>query len=360
MTRQLIINPGSTSTKIAVFEEETQVFSASLPMDPAVLASCGTLQEQIPVRLAQIRSCLAEGGFDIASFDNIMCRGGMIWGIGMGAYLVDDELVRTLADEQYTSPHASNLGGMLGQILAKEAGCSACIYDAVTAASLPPVAKVTGFPDIIRRSSCHVLNSHAVAEQYAADIGVPYQTLRLLVAHLGGGISFCAIDRGQIIDSIGDDDGPFSPERSGFTQILPIIKMCYSGDFTYEEMKKKVRGGGGLKAYLGTSDLREIEKMIEGGDERAALLFEAQAYQIAKGIGELSIAFRGECDAVLLTGGLAYSKRLTDLVSSYVPHVAPIRVYPGEREMEALALGGLRIMRGKEDAKRFHISDIAT
>ncbi|NBI62591.1 butyrate kinase [Clostridiales bacterium] len=357
--KQLIINPGSTSTKLAVYEDKEEILQKTIVHQAEELAACGGLYEQLPLRLQEIRAFLAETGMEPRDFDNIMCRGGMVWGIGTGGYRVGDELADTLADEEYTSPHASALGGLLGKRLADEAGVNAYIYDAVTAASLPDIAKVTGFPELVRKSSCHVLNMHAMGEQYAADQGVDYGSQKLIIAHMGGGISFCAIDQGQIIDSIGDDDGPFSPERAGFTQILPIIKMCYSGKYSYDEMKAKVRGNGGLKAYLHTSDAREIERMIASGNKKAELLYRAQAYQIAKGIGELSIVHKGNCDAIILTGGLAYSKMLTEMVKIYVAFIAPIHVYPGEHEMEALAAGGLRIMTGQEQAKEFRLEDVA-
>ena len=355
---QLIVNPGSTSTKLALYDDEREIVTQSL--DFAAPEGTG-LYGQVPARTESVRRFLADNGVSAGDLDNIMCRGGMVWGIGTGGYRVNDELVTALSSEQYASPHASDLGGIIGRIVADEAGTgiSAYIYDAVTAASLPPVARVTGFPDIIRRSSCHVLNMRAMALRYAAEQGRDLRDLRLLVVHMGGGISTAAFAEGQIIDSIGDDDGPFSPERSGFTQILPIIRMCYSGEYTYDEMKKKIRGGGGLKAYLGTSDARRIEQMIDSGDRLAALLYEAQAYQICKSIGELSIVHRGKCDAVILTGGLAYSKRLTDQIASYAGFVAPIVVYPGEHEMQALMEGGLRILRGEEEAKEFRLADAA-
>lgn len=356
--KQLVINPGSTSTKLAVFEDDRQVLEKSIPHPAEELKEFPDLYDQIPYRLEAIRGFLRDNGLKPSDFDVIMCRGGMVWGIGMGGFRVNEALAETLRNEEYTSPHASNLGGIMGRILAEEGGIDAYIYDAVTAASLPKFAAITGFPEIVRRSSCHVLNMHAMAEQYAADHGLDYAEQRLLIVHMGGGISYCAMDHGQIIDSIGDDDGPFSPERAGFTQILPIVKMCYSGDYTYAEMKQKIRGNGGFKAYFGTSSMRDIEKMVEDGDPKAVLLYDAEAYQIAKGVCELSVAFKGDVDAIILTGGLAYSDRLTSKISEYVKFIAPIYIYPGENEMLALARGGVRIMNGTERAKEFDLQDI--
>ena len=247
---------------------------------------------------------------------------------------------------------------MIGKVLADEAGISAYIYDAVTTASLPPFARVTGFPDIVRNSSCHVLNMRATALRFAKEQESALNDLRLIVVHMGGGISTSAFADGRIVDSIGDDDGPFSPERSGFTQIFPIVKLCYSGKYTFDEMKEKMRGNGGLKAYLGTADAREIENMIDAGDEKAKLLYHAQAYQISKSIGELSIVHQGKTDAILLTGGLAYSKRMTDMIADYTGFLAPVYIYPGEHEMQALAEGGLRILRGEEKAREFSLEEV--
>lgn len=356
--RQLIINPGSTSTKVAVYEDLTQICQASIQHSEEDLKPFKNIYEQVPFRTEAILSFLKENGIPLSSLDIVMCRGGLVWGIGTGAYEVSDELASILQNEEYTSPHASALGGIIGKKIADQAGVRAYIYDAVTGASLPMAYRVTGFPDIVRKSSCHVLNCKATARQYASDINVPFEDLRLICAHLGGGISFCAIENGEIIDSIGDDDGAFSPERSGFTQILPIVKMCYSGKYTYEEMKAKIRGKGGLKAYLGTADAKEIEQMIRNGDRKAKLIYEAQAYQISKGLGELSVALSGKIDALILTGGLAYSKLLTDMITERVSFIAPVVIYPGEKEMEALAAGGYRILSGQESAKTFSLEKL--
>lgn len=351
---QLIINPGSTSTKLALYRDDTEIAASSQPFAAQPGAD---LLSQLPARLQSVRDFLDAQHVALGELDNIMCRGGALWGLGMGGYRVSDELADALGDERYTSPHASQLGGIMGKVLADEAGINAYIYDAVTAATLPPFARITGFPDIVRNSSCHVLNMRAMALRYAKERGRDLSELHLIVVHMGGGISTSAFAGGQIVDSIGDDDGPFSPERSGFTQIFPIVKLCYSGKYTYAQMKEKMRGSGGLKAYLGTSDAREIEKMIDAGSEKAKLLYHAQAYQICKSIGELSIVHKGKTDAILLTGGLAYSKRMTDMIADYTSFIAPISVYPGEHEMQALAEGGLRILRGEEQAKEFSLEE---
>ena len=239
--------------------------------------------------------------------------------------------------------------------LARPLGIPAYIYDAVTSSELPLVARITGTTDILRQSYCHALNSRAMAIRYAESQGVPYAQLRLSVVHMGGGISLSAHIDGKIVDSIGDDEGPFSPERGGSLPAFELVRMCYSGKYTMEEMQKKLRGTGGMYAHLGTSDCRVIEERIQSGDAQTELIFQAQAYQIAKGIGELSAALRGRCDAVILTGGLAYSKMLTELICGYLWFIGPVVVLPGENEMEALAYGGLRILSGEETAQIYSI-----
>ena len=353
--KQLIINPGSTSTKLAVYEDDKKLFQDSIDHSAEELSEFEHLPDQVPYRMAMVKQFLADHNVKLSDLDGIMGRGGMVWGIQNGGYRVDDILVKALSDDELSSPHASNLGGLIGKSLADEVGIPAFIYDPVTGASLPEIAKITGFPEIERKSCCHVLNMRAMSMKYAEENGLDYNKLNLLVVHMGGGISLSAHSKGNIVDSIGDDDGPFSPERSGGTQLLEILKMAYSGKYTYADMKKKCRGKGGLTAYLGTSDAREVEEMIDEGNEQAKLLFEALAYQVAKGIGELSVVLKGQVDAIILTGGLAHSDRLTGSITDYVKFIAPVKVLPGENEMEALALGGMRLLKGEEEAKHFKL-----
>ena len=221
------------------------------------------------------------------------------------------------------------------------------------------MAQVTGFPEVTRQSFCHALNSRAVAHKVAEEqFGKKYEDMRFVVAHLGGGISFSAHIYGKILDTIADDDGAFSPERSGTMPLLGVLDMCYSGKYTYQEMKKKVRGEGGMRSHLGTSDCQKIEKMIEAGDKHAELIYRAQAYQIAKATGLICGAMKGEIDAIILTGGMAYSKKMVAWVKEYISFLAPVIVYPGENELEALAMGGLRLLRGEETAREFRTESI--
>ena len=316
----LIINPGSTSTKLALYDGAKKLLQENLEHDAAALQQYHGIGDQVPMRLAVIRDFLDRSGVHPEELAAVIGRGGLVFGLKTGGYLVNEDLCHALVDDDLTD-----------------------------------VAKITGFVDIERRSFCHVLNSRAMALRYAREHGKHYEELNLIVAHLGGGISASVHRHGEIIDSVGDDDGQFSPERSGCVPSLGLIKLCYSGKYTYEEMRKKIRGRGGMYAHLGTSDCRVIEQMIRDGDRHADLIFQAQAYQIAKAIGLLSIVLKGDCDAIILTGGVANSKMLTERVEDYVKFIAPVCVMPGENEMEALALGGMRILQGEENARIYHI-----
>lgn len=353
--KQLIINPGSTSTKLALYEDKEKIVQENVEHDAAQMQQFDSIADQIPFRMGIIRDFMARNSIQEKDLSAVMGRGGLVFGLKTGGYEVNDDLCEALVNDRLSQPHASNLGGLLARELARPLGIPAYIYDAVTGGELTEVAKITGIRDIERRSFCHVLNSRAMAIRYAQENGLDYNKLNLIVAHLGGGISASVHAQGRIIDSIGDDDGQFSPERSGSVPSLELIRLCFSGDYTKADMVKKVRGKGGLFAHLGTSDCRVIEKMIKDGDQHADLVFQAQAYQIAKGIGLLSIVLKGKCDAIILTGGVARSQMLTDRIKEYVSFIAPVAVLPGENEMEALALGGLRLLSGEETAQQYAI-----
>lgn len=353
--KQLIINPGSTSTKLALYEDKEKIVQENVEHDATQMQQFDSIADQIPFRMGIIRDFMSRNSIQEKDLSAVMGRGGLVFGLKTGGYEVNDDLCEALVNDRLSQPHASNLGGLLARELARPLGIPAYIYDAVTGGELTEVAKITGIRDIERRSFCHVLNSRAMAIRYAQENGLDYNKLNLIVAHLGGGISASVHAQGRIIDSIGDDDGQFSPERSGSVPSLELIRLCFSGDYTKADMVKKVRGKGGLFAHLGTSDCRVIEKMIKDGDQHADLVFQAQAYQIAKGIGLLSIVLKGKCDAIILTGGVARSQMLTDRIKEYVSFIAPVAVLPGENEMEALALGGLRLLSGEETARQYAI-----
>ena len=354
---QLIINPGSTSTKLALYDGEQKLLQSSIEHKPEQLLAFEQIGDQVPYRLGLIRDFMTRNQIKGEELSAVIGRGGLVFGLKTGGYVVNDDLCEALVNHEYSQPHASNLGGLLARAVADEYGIPAYIYDAVTSGELSPVAQITGMTDILRRSFCHVLNSRAQAIRYAASIGKRYEDLNLIVVHLGGGISASVHRHGSIVDSVGDDDGQFSPERAGCFPSLEIVRLCFSGKYTKKEMDKKIRGKGGMYAHLGTSDCREIEKMIKNGDKHADLVFQAQAYQIAKTIGLLSIVLKGDCDAIILTGGMAYSQMLTERIKDYVGFLAPVVVMPGENEMEALAQGGLRILNGEEQAHVYHLPE---
>jgi butyrate kinase len=249
--------------------------------------------------------------------------------------------------------HASNLAAPIAYGIAKKVGIPSYIYDCVMADELPDIARISGMPDIPRTSSSHVLNTRAMAIKAANNRGMKYEKMNIIVAHLGGGISINVHEKGRIIDLVSDDEGPFSPERAGRVPCRDLINLCYSGKFDKKTMQRKLRGNGGLRAYLNTIDAREVEQMIEEGNEEAKLVYEAMAYQIAKGIGELATVIEGNVDAIILTGGIAYSKMLTDWIVKRVKFIAPVEILAGENEMESLAFGALRVLRGEESARQY-------
>ena len=302
--RLLILNPGSTSTKAAVYDGERQTAMKNIVHTNQDLAPYPSLYDQLDYRVALVRGWLAQEGIDLSTLSAVVGRGGIIPNIVAGGYLVDDNLADCLRNYPVFD-HASNLGGLMARAFAQPLGIPAYIYDAVTSDELVPEARVTGFKEVTRTSFCHVLNARATSHKYAETLGRRYEDMNLVVAHLGGGISISAHRHGRIIDSVSDDAGPFSPDRSGSLNMLYVVDLCYSGKYSKKDMLKKLRGEGGMSALLGTHDCREIERRIQEGDEWAALVYQAQALQIAKGVGIMLGCFTELIDAVILTGGLA-------------------------------------------------------
>lgn len=353
----LAINPGSTSTKIALYRNEKELWRKSVTHAEHELVQYEDLYDQAPMRKTLVLSAMAEQGVSPAELTAVVGRGGLLPPVKPGGYRVGDAMIDELESGRIV-PHASNLGAVIAAEIARPLGIPAYIYDAVSSGNLSEVAKVTGVPEITRQSFCHVLNARASARKVAARLGRRYEDLRFVVAHLGGGVSISGHRYGEICDSAGDDDGAFSPERSGGVPLLQLIRMCYSGQYTEKEMMKKVRGSGGLKAHLGTSDCQQIEQMIRSGDHHAEVVYRAQAYQVAKGIGLMAAAMKGEVDCIVLTGGVAYSTMLTGWITEHVCFIAPVEVEPGENELEALALGALRIQLGQEQARTYPELDV--
>lgn len=344
--RILAINPGSTSTRIALYEGELEIFREHTEHPRGELEQFETVCGQLGYRLEWILQTLHAHGVDPSALDIVMGRGGMFPPVHAGGYIVNEAMRRLICAGQIEQ-HASNLGALLAYDIASLAGVNAYIYDAVSANEFPTTTKITGMPEVERASFCHVLNSKAVGRLYAKQQNTTYEQLNLVIAHLGGGISISSHKNGRIVDSQPDDGGPFSPERAGALPVLYIIDMCYSGEYNRAQMRRKIRGMGGLRAHLGTADCREIEKRISEGDKHAKEVYDAMAYQISKGIAISMPPLEGKIDAILLTGSVANSNYLVEQIRKYVGSFAPIHCFPGEYEMEALAAGGLRILHGE-------------
>ena len=345
----LAINPGSTSTKVALYKNDEELYNETITHPQDELDKCETMIDELPMRRRMVLEFLDKHGVKPQDLAIVMGRGGMLPPVKTGGYLVNQKMVDMIEGDELPS-HASNLAAVIAKEIADIAGVGAYVYDAVSASELPPVAQITGMKEVVRKSFSHVLNARAVCIEYAKSQGKHYEDMRLIVAHLGGGITMSTHIDGKIVESLADDNGPFAPERAGSVPLLDVIELCYSGKFTKQQMIKKVRGMGGLRDLLGTSNGREIVQMIESGDEYARLVMEAQAYQIAKGIYLVAPPLMGKIDAVILTGGLANSKFLVEHVTKYIENLAPVILMPGELENEALALGGLRILKGEETA----------
>ena len=348
----LAINPGSTSTKLALYENDKEIFCNTLEHSAEEIEKYDKIQDQFEMRKNLVISSLLEKGYDIKSLSAVVGRGGMVPKVKSGAYKVNETMVNRLKFNPVIE-HASNLGALIAYEIANEVNISAYIYDSVRVDELKDVARISGMPEISRTSTSHALNSRAMAMKVAKMNGKKYSDMNFVVAHLGGGISVSVHEKGRMVDILADDEGPFSPERAGRVPCKELIDLCYSGEFDKKTMNKKLRGNGGLKAYLNTVDVREVEEMIERNDEKAKLVLEAMAYQVSKGIGDLSTVVEGKVDAIVLTGGIAYSKRITALIKKRVEFIAPVEIMPGENEMESLAMGIQRVLKGEEEASEY-------
>jgi butyrate kinase len=346
----LVINPGSTSTKIAVYDDERVVFSVKVEHGADVLARYPTIAAQYPLRLEAVKSAMSREGVDPAELSAVSGRGGHLPPVRSGAYRVNAAMVDRL-EHRAVVEHAANLGAIIAFHLAEPLGIPAFIYDPITVDELEDIARLSGLAEIERKSAWHALNGRAVAMKCAAAIGRPYPELNLIVAHLGGGTSISVHRRGRVVDMIRDDEGAFSPERAGRVPCGDLVELCYTVD--RDAMRKKLRGSGGLVSYLGTSSALEIEGRIAEGDARARLVYEAMAYQAAKGIGDLATVVSGDVDGIALTGGIAGSELITAWIRERVEFIAPVHVFPGENELEALARGALRVLRGEETAHEY-------
>ena len=352
--KSLIINPGSTSTKIGVFEDETLLFEETLRHTTEEISQFATIVDQKDFRKKIITDLLASKNFDMKSLNMVVGRGGMLKPIPGGTYAVTDELLHDLVIGKQ-GQHASNLGGILAREIGDSLGIPSFIVDPVVVDELAPVARYSGVPELPRTSVFHALNQKAVAKRYAKEIGKPYESLRLIVVHMGGGVSVGAHLNGKVVDVFNalDGDGAFSPERAGAVPSGALIKMCFSGKYTEKEVYSKIVGKGGFNAYLGTNDMREVTKRANEGDEQAKAAKEAFLYQVSKNIGSMATVLYGKVDQIILTGGIAYGKDVCESIQERCGFIAPFTVYPGEDELLALAQGGLRVMKGEEEAKQY-------
>ncbi|QEK13151.1 butyrate kinase [Crassaminicella thermophila] len=352
--RILTINPGSTSTKIAVFDNEKSILETTLRHSAQEINKYERIYDQYEFRKQVILDTLNDNGINITKINAVVGRGGLLKPIEGGTYKVSEKMLSDL-EVGVLGEHASNLGGILANEIAKQLDIPSFIVDPVVVDEMDDIARISGMPEIERKSIFHALNQKAVARCAASELGKKYEGGNFIVAHMGGGVSVGAHRKGKVVDvnNALDGEGPFSPERSGGLPVGDLAKLCFSGKYTIDEIKKRIKGKGGLVAYLGTNDGREVGKMIEEGDKKAELIYKAMAYQIAKEIGSCAAVLKGEVDAVVLTGGIAYDKTFVKWIKDRVAFIGEVIVYPGEEEMIALAQGALRVLRGEEEAKEY-------
>ncbi len=351
MERILAINPGATSTKMAVFDGDKAVLKKSVEHAGQDLKHFARIFDQYQYRLDLILKALAEADIPLDSLDAVVGRGGILKPLTGGTYSINQLMVDDLKKAEQ-GEHAANLGAVLAYNLAAQLAVPAFIVDPVSVDEMEPVARISGLPDLERVSMVHTLNMKAVARKVAGDLGRSYEELNLIVAHLGTGVSVSVHRGGRMIDVINPkDEGAFSPDRCGGLPASQLIKLCFSGRYSERELLEKTLGTGGMYGYLGTKDIREAEDMAVAGNEQAELVLTALAYQVAKEIGAMAAVLAGKADRIILTGGIAYSTKIVKAISERVTFIAPVVVIPGEEELEALAVGALRVLRGEESAK---------
>lgn len=346
----LAINPGSTSTKIALYEDKELLFKESLEHSNEELEKYPSVASQYSMRKDAIMSVLAQHGCSAQELSAVVGRGGILPPVQSGAYVVNDAMAEVLLHRPVFE-HASNLGGLIAKDIADSIGVKAYIYDSVAVDELDDIARITGIKEIQRKSFSHALNMRAVAHKTAEKLGKSYLETNQIVAHLGGGMSVSAHKQGKMVDIVGDDEGPFSPERSGRMPVKDFMK--YALQFDLPTLTKKMRGGAGLVSLLGTNSALEVEKRIAEGDQEAKLVYEAMAYQIARAIGELAVVLDGKVDAITITGGIAYSEYITKYITKKIEFIAPVYIIAGENELESLAFGTYRVLTGEEQAHEF-------
>lgn len=354
----LTINPGSTSTKIAIFDggasPMTQVFEQTLRHSSEELEGFATITDQYDFRLQIILRAMSENNYSPQDLAIVVGRGGLVRPVESGSYLVNDEMIKDLREGK-RGAHASNLGALLAKGLADEAGIEAIIIDPVVVDELSDLARISGIADIERTAIFHALNQKAVARRYCKEKGKALDEVNLIVVHLGGGISIGSHQRGKVVEVPNAlyGEGPFSPERSGGLPAESLVNLCFSGKYSQDEILKLIHGKGGMVSYLGTNSGIEVAERIASGDKQAELIFRAMAYQTAKEIGSAAAVLRGHVTAILITGGMAHNADFVSWITDYIDWIAPIQIYPGEDELLALAEAGQRVLQGEEEAKEY-------
>lgn len=354
MFKILTINPGSTSTKIAVYEDEKEIFKKNISHPESEISKYKHIVDQYDFRRAAIEESLKENGFNLKSFDCFVGRGGLLKPIPSGTYRVNQNMI----DDLKHSPlgeHASNLGGMIAHEFEKESGKPSYIVDPVVVDEMDDIARITGFPEIQRVSIFHALNQKATARKAASDLGKKYDELNLIVVHLGGGISIGAHRKGKIVDvnNALNGDGPLAPERAGSIPSWGLYKFIVETKMEEKDFKKRLAGKAGIVAHLGTNDMRRVEDEVKAGNKKFERIYHAMAYNIGKWVGMMAAVLHGDVDEIVITGGLAYDKMFVGWIEEMVKFIAPVKIYPGENEMQALAFGGLRVLTGEENAKEY-------
>lgn len=350
----LAINPGSTSTKVSLFNEKEEVATRTIRHSTEEIGQFDGVMKQKAFRMELILSFLLEEGFAVETLRAVVGRGGLLKPIPGGTYLVEKDMLKDLEEEKYNT-HASNLGAVLAYEIAELAGVEAYIVDPVVVDELNDVARISGLKGIDRRSVVHALNQKAVARRVLREKGKTYEASRLIVAHMGGGSSIAAHDQGQMIDVVNglDGEGPFTPERTGGLPLYDFAKMILEENLNLDDVKKRLAGKGGMYAYLKEIDLRNVIERIDNGDEEARLILEAMTYQVAKAIAEMAAVLKGRVDLIILTGGIAYAKLVVEQITERVDWIAPVIIHPGEMEMEALFEGVIRVLNNEEQVKHY-------
>jgi len=355
--RILIINPGSTSTKISVYEDEKEILAETIRHPAEEIAKFATIPDQEAFRKKLILDTLKAEKFDMSSLTAVSCRGGLLKPIHGGTYETTPALLED-SRKGVQGQHACNLGSLIGKEIGDELGIPSFVVDPPTVDEMMPIARYSGLPCIQRKSKFHALNQKAVARRYAKEHGVSYNSLNLIVCHMGGGISVGAHCHGEVIDTYNalDGEGPFTPERTGSLPGDQLVTLCFSGKYTESEIRRMITGRGGLLAYAGSTDMRDLLKEVEAGNKKVAEVVDAFHYQIAKELASLSVCMRrggGKIDQIILTGGIAYGKETVNALTDLIGWIAPITVYPGEDEMLALAQGALRVLNGEEKPRNY-------